>query len=129
MNQFLYDELASGPGLQTIRLVELQPGKTEDALRCSIHKTSLTDDPDYEAISYCWGPDHAVDKVICDDETYLPLNQSLTSALRHFRHDQEPRLLWADAICINQSDADEKSRQVNMMREVYRQARRVLIWL
>lgn len=129
MNQFLYDELASGPGLQTIRLVEVQPGKTEDALRCSIHKTSLTDDPDYEAISYCWGPDHAVDKVICDDETYLPLNRSLSSALRHFRHDQEPRLLWADAICINQSDADEKSRQVNMMREVYRQARRVLIWL
>ena len=129
MNRFTYNELASETVSQTIRLVELHPGKMEDPLRCSIRTTSLTENPDYEAISYCWGPDHEVDKVVCNDETYLPLNQSLSSALRHFRPDQKPRLLWADAICINQSDADEKSRQVNMMREIYRRAYRVLIWL
>jgi len=93
MNRFLYDELASEPDLQTIRLVELQPGKAADALRCSIQNISLTDNPVYEAISYCWGPGNAVDKVICDGGTYLPLNRSLSLALRHFRHDQEPKLL------------------------------------
>ncbi|KAF2716706.1 HET-domain-containing protein, partial [Polychaeton citri CBS 116435] len=129
MDRFSYNKLASGPDQQIIRLLELQPGKAEEALRCSVTEVSLAETPEYEAISYCWGLEQVADRIICDDETYLPLNQSLSSALRYFRHDQGPRLLWADAICINQLDTDEKSRQVNMMRDVYRQSRRVLIWL
>lgn len=129
MNPYQYGELASGPGIWIIRLLELQPGRVEDERRCSINTTSLDGHPDYETISYCWGSNHAVDKIFCNNETYLPLNQSLSSALRHFRHHDKQRLLWADAICINQSDADEKGNQVNMMRDVYRQAYRVLVWL
>ncbi len=125
MNQYQYGELSCGPGIQIIWLLELQPGRGEDELRCSIKTTSLDNHPDYEAISYFWGPNHAVDKIFCKNEAYLPLNQSLSSALRHFRHHDKPRLLWADAICINQSDADQKGKQVNMMREGYRQAYRV----
>ncbi|KAL3427255.1 Heterokaryon incompatibility protein 6, OR allele 6 [Phlyctema vagabunda] len=129
MHRFSYDDLDSVPGVQTIRLLELQCGAIDDELVCRIKTTSLRDHPDYEAISYCWGPSHVVDRVVCNNKTYLPLNQSLSSALKHFRHLEKPRLLWADAICIDQSNADEKSKQVNMMRDVYRQARRVLVWL
>ena len=35
---------------------------------------------------------------------------------------------WFDALCINQPDADEKGKQVNMMRDIYRQAHRVPVW-
>lgn len=129
MEQYKYNVLETGDLHQAIRLLSLLPGKRDDALRCTITTVFLEADPNYEALSYCWGPDQATERIICNDDSYIALNQSLSSALRRFRHDTEPRTLWADAICINQADFDEKSVQVNMMREVYRQARKVLIWL
>ena len=38
-------------------------------------------------------------------------------------------MLWLDAICINQNDTDERSEQVKLMGEVYRNSIRTLIWL
>lgn len=38
-------------------------------------------------------------------------------------------LVWADAICINQADVDEKSAQVNMMDRIYINASYVIAWL
>ncbi|KAF3004767.1 hypothetical protein E8E13_001344 [Curvularia kusanoi] len=40
-----------------------------------------------------------------------------------------PDLLWADAICINQADLSERGDQVQLMREIYSNAMRVIIWL
>jgi len=37
--------------------------------------------------------------------------------------------MWIDAICINQGDDEEKSKQVTRMRDVYKLARRVVVWL
>jgi len=37
--------------------------------------------------------------------------------------------LWADAICINQADVDERGQQVGMMFRIYQLASRVHIWL
>lgn len=39
------------------------------------------------------------------------------------------RTLWIDALCINQKDNHEKSQQVRMMYQLYKQASRVVIWL
>ncbi|KPM35304.1 hypothetical protein AK830_g11259 [Neonectria ditissima] len=38
-------------------------------------------------------------------------------------------LIWADAICINQGDVEEKSAQVSMMDRIYSKATFVLAWL
>jgi hypothetical protein len=38
-------------------------------------------------------------------------------------------VLWADAICIDQSNLEERKRQVRLMDAVYVRAARVLIWL
>ena len=40
-----------------------------------------------------------------------------------------PRYFWADAICINQSDLDERAKQVRRMREIYGNARAVIAWM
>ncbi|KAG6363979.1 hypothetical protein INS49_009082 [Diaporthe citri] len=37
-------------------------------------------------------------------------------------------LLWADALCINQNDLDERAEQVKLMEDIYPSARRVLLW-
>jgi hypothetical protein len=39
------------------------------------------------------------------------------------------RLLWADALCINQEDLLERAHQVNIMKNIFQRASRVLIWL
>ncbi|EGN92503.1 hypothetical protein SERLA73DRAFT_164031 [Serpula lacrymans var. lacrymans S7.3] len=38
-------------------------------------------------------------------------------------------ILWADAICINQDDLDERRDQVSQMQYIYKGAQEVLIWL
>lgn len=39
------------------------------------------------------------------------------------------RVIWADALCINQQDDKEKSHQVKLMASIYSRASRVVIWL
>jgi hypothetical protein len=54
---------------------------------------------------------------------------NLESALRHLRDEDKPRRPWIDTICINQSDIEERSKQVSRMLDIYKYARKVLIWL
>ncbi|KAI0844790.1 HET-domain-containing protein [Daldinia vernicosa] len=57
------------------------------------------------------------------------ITPNLLYALQRFRMPTEARMIWVDAICINQEDDDEKSRQIPFMRQIYRSASSVLVWL
>ena len=59
----------------------------------------------------------------------MDITYSLYSGLKRFRYPEKDRILWADAICINQSDNKEKGIQVNMMGDIYDRATAVLVWL
>lgn len=37
--------------------------------------------------------------------------------------------IWADAVCINQNDLDERSSQVGIMGDIYTTAKTCQIWL
>ena len=37
--------------------------------------------------------------------------------------------IWADAVCINQNDLDERSSQVNIMGDIFKAATKCQIWL
>ena len=37
--------------------------------------------------------------------------------------------MWADAVCINQSDLDERSSQVSIMGDIYKNAQKCQVWL
>jgi hypothetical protein len=112
----------------TIRLLYLHPGTTSEDIQFSLSTVSLDDNPVYEAISYCWGDASIVKTAICENAS-LSTTVSLHSALVAFRLPDRPRVLWADAICIDQINTDEKSGQLLLMRRIYSQAERVLIWL
>ncbi|KAH7305498.1 ankyrin repeat-containing domain protein [Stachybotrys elegans] len=56
--------------------------------------------------------------------------QSLREArLKPSANSSETTYFWIDAICINQSDLDERSAQVQIMPDIYRQASSVIVWL
>lgn len=83
----------------------------------------------FEALSYTWG-ESLYDKYIeVQDHVRIPITDNLARALRRLRHRAEPKDLWIDAICINQSDLEERSQQVAYMGEIYNRAYRVIIWL
>ncbi len=54
---------------------------------------------------------------------------NLGLALKRLRHPEQSRVLWIDAVCINQDDIQERSQQVAMMGDIYKQASRVLTWI
>lgn len=45
------------------------------------------------------------------------------------RKNAHEKLLWVDAICIDQSNEEEKTAQVRLMRTIYSEAEMVIIWL
>lgn len=57
------------------------------------------------------------------------MRKNLRLALNHLRLESEPRVLWIDAICINQRDIHERNYKVTQMAQIYEQAERVVVWL
>jgi hypothetical protein len=112
----------------TIRILTLEPGTGDDPLVGHLGFENLDLNPQYEAISYCWGTDGRSSEITCDGKA-LPLTKSIEGALRRMRHATKQRRLWADQVCINQDDIAERSQQVSLMNAIYKGAKHVLVWL
>jgi hypothetical protein len=93
-----------------------------------IHET-LKNPPSYTAISYRWpGAGETPEVIFIDGGSFL-VSRSIHSLLLAKREHLNQVLVWVDSICINQSDAEEKSRQVGMMRRIYEVASSTICWL
>ncbi|KAN0099779.1 Heterokaryon incompatibility protein (HET) domain containing protein [Hyaloscypha variabilis] len=114
-----------------IRVLILDPSQDPSApLQCSIKQQELeTMEEPYECISYTWGGQTLAHDLYCDDGSIVEITANLHSALSRFRSNSRSRCLWADAVCINQADSEEKSEQIPLMPRIYRNASRVLVWL
>ncbi|KAF7509916.1 hypothetical protein GJ744_007230 [Endocarpon pusillum] len=111
-----------------IRLILLEPGDKSDQISCKLIHVPLSWRTRYEALSYNWGDSNKRASVVCDGQT-ISVTANLHSALRDLRFTDRQRILWADCICINQNDLEEKSAQVKMMGQIYATARRTVVWL
>ena len=86
---------------------------------------------DFSCLSYTWG-NPSDTKSITVDGHEVTVGANLEAALRCLRTQGEFQgglLLWADALCINQDDLDEKDKVVRNMHHIYRVARNVTAWL
>lgn len=111
-----------------IRLLILRPGSFDDPIHCQLEQVSLSDGHAYEALSYVWGNASDTSPVSFNGVLYH-ITKNLECALRYLRPKESPRVLWVDAVCINQNDEDEKSEQVLRMGEIYSGAIKVYAWL
>jgi hypothetical protein len=127
--EYEYSELPHG----SIRLLHLLPHKENGApIQCQLFDYPIQKTGEgpclYEALSYCWGSSHKPRRISIGDR-YLPVTESLYAALLRLRDRFIGRVIWADAICINQGDVGERGQQVQSMAEIYYKANRVVVWL
>ncbi|KAH7076570.1 heterokaryon incompatibility protein-domain-containing protein [Paraphoma chrysanthemicola] len=113
---------------EQIRVVDLLPGSGADAIVLKCRIITLNGGRNFEALSYVWGDSHDI-RTVSISGFHMEITQSLYAAFRHLRDARNVRTLWTDQICIDQSDDEEKSRQVSLMGTIYRKCSECLIWL
>lgn len=129
------------PSDEHIRLLEILPG-TRGPVKCRLHTALLPEDQHtYEALSYTWEIDtpppsgkrrvnqEATRPIVECNGAEIEVGINLAAALWTLRREREPRMVWADAVCINQEDTPERSHQVSRMSAIFKSAFQVLIWL
>ncbi|KAI9640586.1 hypothetical protein NHQ30_010885 [Ciborinia camelliae] len=121
---FVYQGLKSGH----VRLLHLSPGKSTEPLTGRLVQVSLASKPEYEALSYTWGSPNMYHE-FHTKEGAIPITTSLKLALTRLRLLSKSRVLWIDAICINQQDNEEKSEQILLMPKIYSSAFKTVVYL
>lgn len=141
---------------EEIRLIEIYPGNWNDPITCQLHYVPLDESPDFVALSYAWGDNSTLPEDINVNGRPRQITQSLFTALWRLRSfgvtgdeggpavyfnrghfSQLPELqlnlgkfrLWADALCINQKNENDKEHQIPLMGQIYRRASDVIVWL
>jgi SpoVK/Ycf46/Vps4 family AAA+-type ATPase len=127
------DGLYSTPLIQNrqeTRLVSIVRGSGPQII-CSLRTISLENGPRYFALSYRWGDPKDTTDILVNGRP-VPVTRNLEAAMRRLRDFQNGFYcfgIWIDALCINQSDLEEKAYQVPMMGQIYSRAERVIAWL
>ncbi|KAK2041798.1 heterokaryon incompatibility protein [Colletotrichum somersetense] len=111
-----------------IRILALQGGCGDSPIHVHLREANVDGLPPFAALSYVWGDPSQQQRIrVSGHEVSVTTN--LFDALRHFRLPDRDLMLWADALCINQGDLEERADQVQLMREIYSRAATVLVWL
>lgn len=94
----------------------------------------LKDHPEYETVSYVWGGEDG-DSTQCKPVYVGPFwdvilaTRNCSSLLHYLRPRRGCRIIWLDAICINQADNAEKPTQISRMSDIYANCERVVAYL
>ncbi|KAK4888832.1 hypothetical protein LTR27_012293 [Elasticomyces elasticus] len=108
---------------QEIRLLEVLPDEPGKPVRVNIRVVQLP--AAYETISYAWGNPARSGCIEVrmkrrrrwSRQLRVPLNTE--AALKRVRLVGRSRMVWIDAVCINQDDKLERSQQVAIMGSIY----------
>jgi Heterokaryon incompatibility protein (HET) len=136
---FPYEALTEKDGIRLIIIPPKASGNrtvttvNPDAFQCSLIHTTLSQCENeiidhYTALSYAWG-DATDTRTIWVNESPIQVTANLYAALNDLQDEIRVLRLWADALCINQQDDEEKNRQVMMMGRIYTLAHHTVIYL
>jgi hypothetical protein len=109
-------------------MVELLPDTRDEPLRVSLQHSTLFDMSMCSAVSYEWDSNVRQHEISCGGRI-SEVTANLALLLSKVRSPESSQLLWVDAICINQDDVDERSQQVSIMGDIYKNAEVVLMWI
>ena len=123
-----------------IRVLVVDPGPPNAEVSAQFEHTNLKNTSDtqtelnFHALSYCWGEFLSTTNITLKTATRtqpstLAISSTVDRAIRQLRHPSAPLRIWVDAVCINQSDLEERANQVALMGQIYSLASEVHIWL
>ncbi|RDW66342.1 hypothetical protein BP6252_09977 [Coleophoma cylindrospora] len=116
-----------------IRLLVLLPMRqpTDGRIQFNLVTVSLHNPPSYDALSYTWGEPDNLHKRVWVNGVLVEVRENLHDALEalYATCNGKDRLLWIDALCINQINLLERNHQVKIMGSIYSTAQQVLVWL
>lgn len=118
MDAPLYNDL---PGQSAIRLLKLETGCGEEPIVVSLITVDSVSALEYDALSYVWGDPNATEKIICNN-ILISITINLHWALLRIRKSDKATVVWADALCIDQENVQERSHQISMMGAIYSNA-------
>jgi hypothetical protein len=95
---------------------------------CNLVEVTLDKHPVYDALSYVWG-DPKIQATLQIEGASLKVTTNLELALRYLRLVDKPRTIWVDAICIDQSNIEERNRQIGIMKGIYSSCAVDLVWI
>jgi hypothetical protein len=135
---YKYEPLEDGH----VRLLRLLPaaergrlgGIFSSDILCEVFHVPLEEAEHYDALSYAWGSQKRNFHIQIGTRGLglnptIAVTLNLITALKRLRHSQETRVLWIDQVCIDQSNVEERERQVSRMRDIYSGADAAVVWL
>ncbi|KAK8030464.1 HET-domain-containing protein [Apiospora arundinis] len=117
-----------------LRLLQLLPGEhNDDDLYATLTTFQRDAAPPYRPVSYTWGTEEPSSQLLIQshgqqDWVRFAIRPNLQALLRQVRSSLGEQYIWVDAICINQTDNNEKGHQVRTMDRIYRD-KHVFVWL
>nr|KAK5441619.1 hypothetical protein LTR18_006541 [Exophiala xenobiotica] len=111
------------------RLTQLPLRSDRDELQVS--QVDLGLPHKFVAISYTWGDKEDVDSISMDGYVHV-VQRNLKNALLALRSTDlilSGCRVWVDALCIDQSNAAEVNREIKRMKQIYKEALAVIMWL
>ena len=118
-----------------VRLFRLLPSSSPNDIQCRSEVVCLNDTklPSYVALSYAWGKVTNLWTIQIDDERF-EVWENLHHFLQELHTVELPnasvaKAFWADAICIDQHNIEEKNYQVRHISKVFSRADLMVIWL
>lgn len=115
MGRGIYTPLSTHDDVFEVRLLRVLPSLDSDGMICcSLITYRLHPDERphlYDALSYVWGDPHITQEITVDGYPFH-FTINLHAALQQLRDHYLERILWIDAICIDQGNPDEVARQI-----------------
>lgn len=117
-----------------IRLICIPAAAPEDPVHLTLEIYSLDDCPEYETVSYTWAGEDGDGRpskpvFVGPHWDVLAQTRNCWAMLRFMRPWRGTRMLWVDAVCINQDDTAERNSQVANMGGIYSACSRVVVYL
>jgi hypothetical protein len=129
-----YGDVPLDTHVQSIRLVTILPAMSSGLVACRLRSFPLDTIPEYTALSYTWGNEKAIKRILVNDKL-LYVRENLWQFLNIRRHalasnkdsslvylnspDVETESFWIDALCIDQDNVQERNHQVGLMRQIF----------
>jgi hypothetical protein len=111
----------------SIRVLNLHPGQASEPISCTLGQYDMSLNEGWTCLSYTWGTEPPTREVFIDGHSFL-VRSNVHEFLCQARQ-KGINNLWIDSICINQSDDEERTAQVQLMGTIFSDAKLVVIWL